>query len=72
MSILSELHDDICTLVDYKKKLNDFYRDKFGGMDITDIMEAEIASAEGMSVTIGEPEPRINCSHHKGNTKIHG
>lgn len=46
----AEMHDKICELVDYKHQLNEFYRDKCGGLDITDIMEGEMAMAEGKTI----------------------
>lgn len=47
-------HDNICTLVDYKHSLNEFYRNKYGGIDITDIMEGEMAAAQGKTIPVGE------------------
>lgn len=67
----AERYDDICTLADYKYRLNEFYRDRYGGKDITDIMEAEMALSEGKTITIDETTLKINCSHHKGSEKVH-
>lgn len=50
----AELHDNICELADYKHKLNEFYGNKYGGIDITDIIEAEMALAEGKTISVGE------------------
>lgn len=54
-----------------KKALNDFYRNKYNGLDITNIIEGEMALANGKTSTIDEMMLKINCSHHKGSKKVH-
>lgn len=34
--------DELCCLCRYKQRLNDFYRGKYGGLNITDIMDGEM------------------------------
>lgn len=37
-----------------KHKLNEFYKKKYGGLGITNIMEGEIATVKGKAITLEE------------------